>query len=150
MFLVHMGVWWMCDGHPWFKTKTTDIQNNFRHFFRRSPYAGHLQCTNTYCDYLYRNGGVHNYTKWIGSTHIPFHVRDVAPEKSGLECMVGCLILVCVALCYVCILYVHSISPEMSKACIHLCAHEHPVSNDTCCESLDMVYQWDHENTEGS
>jgi hypothetical protein len=29
----------------------------------------------------------------------------------------------------------------MSRACIHLGVHEHPVSIDTCCESLNMAYQ---------
>jgi hypothetical protein len=29
----------------------------------------------------------------------------------------------------------------MSRACIHLCVHDHPVANDTCRESLDMAYQ---------
>jgi hypothetical protein len=70
----------VCDGHPWCTTKTTNIQNDFGLSFRRSTYAGHLQCTNTYCDYLYRNGGVRNCTEWIGSTPIPFNVGDVTPE----------------------------------------------------------------------
>jgi hypothetical protein len=42
----------MCDGHLWCTTKTTNIQNNFGLSFRRSSYAGHLQCTNTYCEFV--------------------------------------------------------------------------------------------------
>ena len=79
----------MCDGHPWCTTKITNIQNDFGLSFRCSSCAGHLQCTSTYCDYLYRNGGVHNCTEWIGSTPILFSVRDVAPEKTRLECKVA-------------------------------------------------------------
>ena len=48
---------------------------------------------------------------------------------------------VCIALCHARILYVHSTSPEMSRACIHLDVHEHLVSNGTCRELLDMTYQ---------
>jgi hypothetical protein len=70
----------MCDGHPWCITNTTNIQYDFGLPFMRSTCAGHLQCTNTYCDYLYCNGVVGNWTEWIGSTPIPFDVGDVAPE----------------------------------------------------------------------
>ena len=132
----------MCDGHPWCTTKTTNIQNDFGLSFRRSSCAGHLQCTNTNCDYLYRNGGVHNCTAWSGSTSIPFSVGDVAPEKLRLECKVCRSTPVCIALCHARILYVHSTYPKMSRGCIHLGVHENPVSNGTCRESLDMAYQY--------
>jgi hypothetical protein len=68
-------------------------------------------------------------------------VGNVAPEKSRLECKVCRLTSVCIALCHARILYVHSTSPKMSRACIHLGVHEHHVSNGTCRESLDMAYQ---------
>ena len=55
----------MCDRHPWCTTKTTNMQNYFILFFKCSSCAGHLQCTNTYCKYMYHNGGVHNITEWI-------------------------------------------------------------------------------------
>ena len=74
-------------------------------------------------------------------THIQFLVEDVALEKLRLECKVGRSIPVYVALCYARILNIHSTSPEMSRACIHLGAHEHPGSNYTCRESLNMAYQ---------
>ena len=122
-------------------TKTTIIQNDFGLSFRRSSCTGHLQCTNTYCDYLYRNGGIHNCTEWIGSTPIPFSVGDVAPEKSRLECKVCRSTPMCIALSHARILYVYSTSPEMSRVCIHLGVHKHYVSNGTCRESLDIAYQ---------
>jgi hypothetical protein len=131
----------MCDGDPWCTTKTTNIQNDFGLSFRHSSCAGHLQCTNTYCNYLYHNGGVHNCTEWIRSTPTAFSVGNVAPKKSKLECKICRLTPVCIALCHARILYVHSTSPEMSRACIHLGVHEHPVSNGTCRDSLDMAYQ---------
>ena len=131
----------MCDGHPWCTTKTTNIQNDFGLSFRCFSCAGHLQCTNTYCDYMYRNGDVHNYTGWIGSTPTPFFCGRYCPEKSRLECKVCRSTPACITLCHARIIYVHSTSPGMSRACIHLGVHEHPVSNGTCRESLDMAYQ---------
>ena len=46
----------------------------------------------------------------------------------------------CIALCHACIIYVHSTSPGMSRACIHLGVYKHHVSNTTCHESLEMTY----------
>ena len=131
----------MCDGYFWCTTKTINIQIGFGLSFRRFSYACHLQCTNTYCDNLYRNGCVHNCTEWIGSTLITFSVGDVVPKKSRLECKVCRSMLVCIALCHVCIIYVHSTSPGISRVCIHLGIYEHLMSNGTCRESLDMAYQ---------
>jgi hypothetical protein len=53
----------MCDGHPWCTTKTTNIQNDFGLTFRRSTCAGHLQCSNDFCDYMHRNAGERNNTE---------------------------------------------------------------------------------------
>ena len=39
------------------------------------------------------------------------------------------------------IIYVHSTSLGMSRACIHLGIHDHPVSNGICHESLDIAYK---------
>jgi hypothetical protein len=131
----------MCDRHPWYTTTTTNIQNDFELSFRHFSCADHLQCTNTYCDYLYCNRGVHNYTKWIGSISIPILVGDIVPEKSRLKCKICRSTPTCIALRHARIIYVHSTSPGMSKTCIHLGVHEHPVSNGTCHKSLKMAYQ---------
>ena len=39
------------------------------------------------------------------------------------------------------IIYVHSTSSKMCRACIYLGMYYHPVSNGTCCESLDIAFQ---------
>ena len=131
----------MCDGHPWCTTKTTNIQNDFGLSFRRSTCAGHLQCPNDYCDYMHRNGGLRNNTEWAGSTPLPFVVGNVAPTRSTIKCKVCRSTPVCIALCPARILYIHSASVGMSRACIHLGVHDHHVSHGTCRESLDMAYQ---------
>ena len=101
----------------------------------------HFQCHNDYCDYIHRNGGVRNNTEWAGSIPLPFVVGNVAPTRSTLECKVCHSIPICIVLCHVQIIYIHSTSVGMSRACIHLNVHDHAVANDTWCKSLDMAYQ---------
>ena len=55
----------MCNGYHWCTIKTTKIQNGFGLSFRCYLCAGHLRCTNKYCDYMYRNKNVHSGTEWI-------------------------------------------------------------------------------------
>ena len=66
---------------------------------------------------------------------------NVTHEKSRLKCKVYHSTSLCIALCYACIIYVHSTFFGMSRVCIHLDVYEQLVSNGTCCESLDMAYQ---------
>ena len=115
----------MCDGHPWCTTKTTNIQNDFGLTFRRSTCAGYLQCSNDFCDYMHRNAGERNNTEYVGSTPTPFSMGIVAPKKSKLECKICRSTPVCMALYHARIIYVHSTSFEMARACIHLGVHEH-------------------------
>jgi hypothetical protein len=88
-----------------------------------------------------RNGGLRNNTEWTGSTPLPFAVGNVPPTRSTVECKVCRSMPVCIALCHARILYIHSTSVRMSRACIHIGVHDHPVANGTCRESLDMAYQ---------
>ena len=76
----------MCDGHPWCTTKITNIQNDLGLSFRRSTCACHLQCPNNYCDYIHRNRGLRNNTKWASSTPLPFFVGNVPHIRSTIEC----------------------------------------------------------------
>jgi hypothetical protein len=48
---------------------------------------------------------------------------------------------VCVASRHARIIYIHSRSVGMFRACIHFGVHDHPVTNDTCRQSLDMAYE---------
>jgi hypothetical protein len=131
----------MCDSHLWCTTKITNIQNDFGLSFRRSTCAGHLQCHNDYCDYMNRNGGLRNNTEWADSTPLPFAVGNIPPTRSTVECKVCRSTLVCIALCLARILYIYFTSVGMSRGCIHIGVHDHPVANGTCLESLDMAYQ---------
>lgn len=46
----------MCDKHPWYTTKTINIQTNFGPSFKCCSYIGQLQCKNKYGDYMYSIG----------------------------------------------------------------------------------------------
>jgi hypothetical protein len=88
-----------------------------------------------------RNRGLRNNTEWAGSTSLPFAMDVVLPTKSTVECKVCHSTPVYIALCNARIIYIHSTSVGMSRACIHLGVHDHPVANGICRESLDMAYQ---------
>ena len=95
----------MCDGHLWYTTKTTTIQNDFGFFFlilflERSSRAIHVQCMKKYHDYVYQNGGVFNYTEWIGLTLLPCFVGYVAKKKSTLKCKICGSTPMCIVLCH--------------------------------------------------
>ena len=90
---------------------------------------------------MHCNAGRCNNIEWTGSIPTSFSMGIVAPERSKLECKVCRSTSVCIALCHACIIYVHSTSSEMARACIHLDMHDHHVSNGTCRESLDIAYK---------
>ena len=119
------GVDKMCDGHPWYTTKSTNIQNDFRLSFRHFSCASHLQCHNDCCDYMHRNGVVQNNIEWACSTPFPFTVGNVAPIRSTIECKVCRSTLVCITLCHARIIYIHSTSVGMSRAYIYLGVYDH-------------------------
>lgn len=66
----------------------------------------------------------------------PLHVGGEDPGKSKLECKVCHFTHVCIAICHVDIVYVHSNSLEMSHACIHHGLHNHPLL------SVHVVNHW--------
>ena len=68
-------------------------------------------------------------------------VGTILPEKSKVQCKVCHAIPICLDVCYAKIIYMHSQSSNMSRVCIHLGVHNHPVSSEVCRESLDMAYQ---------
>jgi hypothetical protein len=69
------------------------------------------------------------------------HVLLLTAQRSLLIAHKIASLPICIALCHARIIYVHSTSSEMARACIHLGVHDHPVSNGTCHESLDIAYQ---------
>ena len=62
----------MCDGHPWCTTKVRNIQIDFGPLFHTVFLYWSFAVYKKVCSYIYRNGGVSNYTKWIELSRIPF------------------------------------------------------------------------------
>ena len=128
------------DGHTWCKTMTTNIKNEYSLTYRKSTCTGHLECPNKNCDYICRNSGKVNKTEWSGVALIPFPIGGGPTEKSTLACKVCQSPPICLALCSARIYHVSSSDSEVTRAAIHLGRHSHPVSQGTCQDSMDIVY----------
>ena len=64
------------------------------------------------------------------------------PKKSKVQCKVCHGAPICLDVCYVELIYVHSQLLNMSRVCIHLGVHNHLMSSGVCRESLDMIYHY--------
>jgi hypothetical protein len=116
------------DGHAWTRTVTTHILNEMGLSFRMSSCLGHLICSNDQCNYRSR---VHrptpsNETEWDGTSYVPFDVDSSPPMKSTVVCKVCKTPPSCLNVCSSRIYYILG-PPAMSRACVHIGSHKHPV-----------------------
>jgi hypothetical protein len=125
------------DGHTWCRTITSNIHNSQGLTFRKSLCVGQLVCNNKSCDFFPRSSK-HNETKWSGRTNIPFKLGHLPPPDSTIVCKVCKVLPICINFCHGRIYYVLG-KGDMSRACIHLGMHNHPVSDGICRETLDMI-----------
>ena len=134
------------DGHVWTKTLTSNISNDMGLTFRRSSCVGHLRCDNPECDYLNRKhqATLVNEAGFEGCMPSPFSVGGPPPRGSTLVCKICKEPPTCVAACEASIYYVHG-KPHMTRACIHLGCHGHPVKvgdyRDTKNQLNDYIKQ---------
>jgi hypothetical protein len=122
------------DGHAWYRTITSNIHRRQGLTFRKSLCVGQLVCNNKSCDFFARSSK-RNETEWSGRTNTPFKLGHIPPPDSTLVCKVP---PICVNFCPRCIYYVLG-KGDMSRACIHLGMHNHPVSDGVCRETLDII-----------
>jgi hypothetical protein len=118
------------DGHAWTKTVTSHIKNNMKLTFHTSTCVGHLRCGNQDCEYttrIHRTSAV-NELEWDGFTLTSFVVGEPAPDGSTLVCKICKVPPVCIATCAAKIYYVYG-SASMTRACLHLGHHDHPVKD---------------------
>jgi hypothetical protein len=118
------------DGHTWCCTITSNIHNSQGLTFRKSLCVGQLVCNNQNCDFFSRSSK-RNETEWFGRTNTPFNLGHSLPLDSTLVCKVCKVLPTCVNFCDARIYYVISKS-DMTRACIHLGMHHHPVSDGIC------------------
>jgi hypothetical protein len=125
------------DGHTQCRTITFNIHNSLGFNFRKSLCAGQLVCNNQNYDFFSRSSK-QNETEWSGRTNIPFKLGHLPPPDSTLVCKVCKVPPTCVNFCPGRIYYVLG-KNNMTRACIHLGMHNHPVSNGICQETLDTI-----------
>lgn len=116
------------DGHAWTRTITSNIKNDMGLTFRMSSCLGHLQCTNTTCDYLSRvhRSSQANETEWDGISLFTFGVGCTPPKGSTVVCKICKVSPSCLDVCLAKIYYVLG-HGNMTRACVHLGSHCHPV-----------------------
>lgn len=124
------------DAHPWCKTKTSNITNDMKLTFRYSLCSGHLKCSNGDCDFLNRPNRVTeiNESEWDGHTTSPFVAGGPPPAQSTLVCKICRTPPDCFATCPAKVYYVFG-KANMTRACIHLGSHDHPVGYVECREN---------------
>ena len=128
------------DGHAWSRTITSNIMNDFHLTFRTSSCLGHLRCDNVACDFLSR---VHrttsvNETDWDGICDKPFPVGTNPPLDSTLVCSICKVPPTCIAFCNAKIYYVVA-KDHMTRACVHLGSHDHPVKVGDYRDSIEQT-----------
>lgn len=143
------------DGHPWCKTMTSNISNDSGLTFRYSVCAGHLRCCNDNCDFRKRGENrlsEVNEAEWDGVSLTPFQVSCDPPAKSTLVCKICKTPPQCLAQCPARIYYVLG-GADMTRACIHIGTHDHPVGYADCRLSkqkiLNLVESHVGQNPEG-
>jgi hypothetical protein len=116
------------DGHAWTKTVTSNIKSDMSLTFRTSTCIGHLRCENQDCEYTSRihRTSLVNEREWDGFTVTTIPVGQPAPAGSTLVCKICKVPLICFAICAARIYYVYG-AANMTRACLHLGVHEHPI-----------------------
>jgi hypothetical protein len=125
------------DGHTWCRTITSNIHKSQGLTFRKSLCVGQLVCNNKNCDSFARSSK-RNGTEWSGRTNTLFKLGHLPPPDPTLVCKVCKVAPICVNFYPGRIYYVLG-KGDMSRACIHLGMHKHPVSYGICRETLDTI-----------
>ena len=86
------------DGHPWCKTKTTNIKNDVHLTFRRSVCVGHMRCPSPTCIFLNHHDSP-NDKYWEIVPLNPFHPGASSPPNGTFVCRHCKKVPHCVATC---------------------------------------------------
>jgi hypothetical protein len=116
------------DGHAWTKTVTSNIKSDMSLTFHTSTCIGHLRCENQDCKYTSRihRTSLVNEREWDGFTVSTILIGQPVPAGSSLVCKICKVLPVYNATCVARIYYVYGVA-NMTRACLHLGIHEHPV-----------------------
>lgn len=126
------------DGHVWTQTKTTNIRNTDLIKFRYAHCVGHLRCGNSLCSHV-RNHGRPNETSWDGVSTNPLAVGSLEEQRASLICSHCKLRPECIGTCPAKMLYVVHNRHDLTRACVHIGRHAHPVALGECRETIQTV-----------
>ena len=109
---------------------TTNITNSQGFTFKTSYCLGHLQCTNSSCDFLRRSHRLEavNGMEWEGVSPLIMDVGDAHPRGSTLLCTICKHPPSCIATCSAKVYYVVE-KQSSTRAFVHLGTHCHPVKD---------------------
>ena len=101
---------------------------------------GHLCCINPDCRCVSETGDC-NKLYWSGSSPDIFMPgsNSEGVGKCKLVCKYCKAILSCLGVCHCKLFYAVSKDPNMSRACIHIGTHKHPVAKDDCRDAMDQI-----------
>ena len=129
------------DGHVWTETTTTNISDPSGILtFKYVKCMGHLRCLNPYCRCVCETGDC-NELYWSGSC------LDILTPGLNLEGVGKCK-LVCkyckvipsyLAVCHCKLFYAVSKDPNISRTCIHIGTHKHPIAKGDCRDAMDQI-----------
>ena len=123
------------------ETATTNISDPSRVLtFKYVKYMGHLRCTNPDCRCV-GESNKYNELFWTGSS------PDVLIPEPNSEVTVKCKLVcrfckvtpTCLEFCPCKLFYAMSKDPTMSRACIHMGTHLHPVAKGDCRVVMDQI-----------
>ena len=129
------------DGHVWTETATTNISDPSGILtFKYVKCMGHLRCTNPDCRCV---GESNKYNELFRTRSSP----DVLIPRPNSEVTVKCKLMckfckvtpTCLELCPCKLFYVVSKDPTMSRACIHMGTHLHPMAKGDCRAAMDQI-----------
>ena len=127
------------DGHVWTETATTNISDPSRVLtFKYVKCMGQMCCTNLDCRCV-GESNKYNELFWTGSSPdvlIPGPNSEVT-VKCKLVCRFCKVIPTCLELCPCKLFYAVSKDPTMSRACIHMGTHLHPMAKGDCRAAMD-------------
>ena len=129
------------DGHVWTETATANISDPSGILtFKYVKCMGHLRCLNPDCRCVCETGDCNEFY-WSGSS------PDILTLGSNLEGVGKCKLVCkyckvtpsCLAVCHCKLFYAVSKDPNMSRACIHIGTHKHPVAKGDCRDEMDQI-----------
>ena len=129
------------DGHVWTEMATTNIFDPSGVLtFKYVKCMGHLRCTNPDCRCV-GESNKYNELFWTGSS--PDVLIPRPNSKITMKCKLVCKFCkvtpTCLELCPCKLFYTMSKDPTMSRACIHMGTHLHPVAKGDCRAAMDQI-----------